>query len=499
MQPGDHLYLIDGSGYIFRAYHALPPLTRKSDGLPVGAVQGFCNMLNKLLRDTKLGERPTHLAVVFDKSGTTFRNALYEGYKANRPEAPADLIPQFALIRQATAAFNVACIEQEGFEADDLIATYADMAVAQGASVRIVSSDKDLMQLVAPGIRLYDTMKDKEIGEEQVLEKFGVAPDRVIDVQALAGDSVDNVPGVPGIGVKTGAQLIHEYGDLESLLNRASEIKQPKRRESLIQFADQARLSKALVTLKRDVPVTIPLDDFAIMPSQASKLIGFLKAMEFTALTRRIASEIDADPSAIDPIEVDISHWTPEASPIEAAALQPIAQEAAPQAQSKIEAAATVVISGPQELAQKIAQKMKALPIQTQTYECVQNLDALEKWIERARAQGHVAIDTETSSLDALQAELIGISMAVTPGEACYVPLNHRHSDGLDFGGGIEQVDFREALARFKALLEDASILKIGQNFKYDMAIFANHGIHVQSADCTMLMSYTLDLSLIHI
>ena len=249
LKSGDHVYLIDGSGYIFRAYHALPPLTRKSDGLPVGAVQGFCNMLWKLMKDMKAGEKPTHLAVIFDKSEQTFRKRIYADYKAHRPDPPADLLPQFGLIRQATRAFNVACVEQDDYEADDLIATYARQAAEAGATVRIVSSDKDLMQLVRPGVRLYDTMKDKEIGEAEVFEKFGVKPDKVIDVQALAGDSVDNVPGVPGIGVKTGAQLITEYGDLETLLTRAPEIKQPKRRENLIQFAEQARISKQLVTL----------------------------------------------------------------------------------------------------------------------------------------------------------------------------------------------------------------------------------------------------------
>ena len=312
LKPGDHLYLVDGSGYIFRAYHALPPLTRKSDGLPVGAVQGFCNMLWKLLKETRANEKPTHLAVIFDESSKTFRNDIYPEYKAHRPEPPADLRPQFGLIRQATRAFNVACVEQANYEADDLIATYARQAVEAGATCRIVSSDKDLMQLVRKGVTLLDTMKDRELGEEAVLEKFGVKPDKVVDVQALAGDSVDNVPGVPGIGVKTGAQLITEYGDLETLLARAPEIKQQKRRENLIEFAEQARLSKRLVTLDDKVPVDHDVGSFAVDTPRASDLIGFLKALEFTSFTKKIAGELEADSSAIEPAPIEIKFWPPE-------------------------------------------------------------------------------------------------------------------------------------------------------------------------------------------
>ncbi len=312
LKPGDHLYLVDGSGYIFRAYHALPPLTRKSDGLPVGAVQGFCNMLWKLLKETRANEKPTHLAVIFDQSSKTFRNDIYPEYKAQRPEPPADLRPQFDLIRQATRAFNVASVEQANYEADDLIATYARQAVEAGATCRIVSSDKDLMQLVRKGVTLLDTMKDKELGEEAVFEKFGVKPDKVIDVQALAGDSVDNVPGVPGIGVKTGAQLITEYGDLETLLARASEIKQQKRRENLIEFADQARLSKRLVTLEDKVPVEHDVGSFAVDTPRASDLIGFLKALEFVSFTKKIAGELEADMASIEPSTIEIKYWPPE-------------------------------------------------------------------------------------------------------------------------------------------------------------------------------------------
>ena len=488
IQAGDHLYLIDGSGYIFRAFHALPPLTRKSDGLPVGAVQGFCNMLNKLLRETNHGHRPTHLAVIFDKSSVTFRNALYSAYKANRAETPADLIPQFALIRQATRAFNVPCIEQDGYEADDLIATYAEQAVAAGASVRIVSSDKDLMQLIGRGISLYDTMKDKEIGPDEVVEKFGVPPEKVIDVQSLAGDSVDNVPGVPGIGIKTGAQLITEYGDLETLLARAGEIKQPKRRESLIEFAEQARLSKALVTLMKNVPVETPLEQFGVAQPQAKQLIGFLKAMEFTALTRRIASEIEADANEIEPALVDVTHWQAPAS-AEAEVVNHHDAPASP-------ASASSMPFTPQMRAQEAAARLANVPFAREAYECVTTMARLEHWIGRAYQQGFVAVDTETNSLDTMRAELVGVSLCVAPGEACYIPLAHRSGDGLDFGGSITQVPFAAAIAALKPLLEDASITKVGHNLKYDLSVLHHHGIDVWPTDCTMLMSYALDSGL---
>lgn len=292
----DHVYLVDGSGYIFRAYHALPPLTRKSDDMPVGAVSGFCNMLYKLLEDTKQGDKPTHFAVIFDPKGGSFRNKIYKEYKAHRPPPPEDLIPQFGLIREAVKAFNVPAIEMVGFEADDLIATYAAQAAAQGAKVTIVSSDKDLMQLVNDKIEMVDTMKNKKMGAAEVMEKFGVPPSGVIDVQSLAGDSADNVPGVPGIGVKTAALLINEYGDLDQVLARAEEVKQTKRRENLIEFAEQARISRELVTLKQDIDVEVPLSDFGVIEPEAVTLIGFLKAMEFTQLTRRLAAHFDADP-----------------------------------------------------------------------------------------------------------------------------------------------------------------------------------------------------------
>ena len=493
VKPGDHVYLIDGSGYIFRAYHALPPLTRKSDGLPIGAVHGFCAMLNKLLRETPGGERPTHLAVIFDKSSRSFRNEIYKEYKANRSEPPADLIPQFGLIRQAVAAFNVPSIEQEGFEADDLIGTYACEAVRRGATVRIVSSDKDLMQLVRPGILLYDTMKDIEIGEAQVMEKFGVPAAKVIDVQALAGDSIDNVPGVPGIGVKTGAQLITEYGDLETLLSRASEIKQPKRRESLIAFADQARLSRRLVELKCDVPVDTPLEDFGVAVPDAKTLVGFLKAMEFTTLTRRIASELDADAAEIEGVPVLVEGWPPGGEAAAPEAAMNGSPSRTPQRAASGEGS-TFAPSGLLDAARKEA----GLPFDYEAYESVTEPDALARWIEAVMKAGHVAIDTETTSLDPMRADLVGISLAVAPGRACYIPLAHRKFDGLDFAGGeeIRQLPRADVIAALKPLLEDPGILKIGQNLKYDYTIFRRHGVRIASYDDTMLMSYATESGL---
>src|SRR3954467_9266773 len=300
---GDHVFLVDGSSYIFRAYHALPPLNRKSDGLQVNAVLGFCNMLWKLLREMPEDNRPTHLAIVFDKSEVTFRNKLYPDYKAHRPPAPDDLIPQFAFIREAVRAFDLPCLEQAGYEADDLIATYVAEACERGATATIVSSDKDLMQLVTDCVTMYDTMKDRRIGIAEVIEKFGVPPEKVVDVQALAGDSTDNVPGVPGIGIKTAAQLIVEYGDLEQLLFRATEIKQPKRREALIENADKARISRQLVLLDAHVKLDVPLDELAVHEPDARKLIAFLKAMEFSTLTRRVAAYSQIDPADIQPDE----------------------------------------------------------------------------------------------------------------------------------------------------------------------------------------------------
>jgi DNA polymerase-1 len=502
LQPGDHLYLIDGSGYIFRAYHALPPLTRKSDGLPVQAVHGFCAMLWKLLREMNAGQKPTHLAVVFDKSEQTFRKEIYPEYKAHRPDPPADLRPQFGLIRQATRAFNVACVEQENYEADDLIATYARQAVESGATCRIVSSDKDLMQLVRPGVALYDTMKDREIGEAEVLEKFGVTPDKVIDVQALSGDSVDNVPGVPGIGIKTGAQLITEYGDLETLLARASEIKQQKRRENLIQFADQARISKRLVTLDDRVPVEHDISSFAIDQPKPSEIIGFLKTLEFTTLTRKISGDIAADASAIEPVPIEIKFWPPEGEKL------PLPEPSSRRTPGPMEkAGADLTGKGPSrgpmgpgvrrddELGDDVAVALRAIPFRHADYETVMSLEALDRWIAEATDRGQVAIDTETDSLDAMQANLVGVSLATAPGRACYIPLAHKgNGSGLFGGEAVEgQIPVEQALARLKPLLEDPAVLKIGQNFKYDMLMLSRYGIEVMPIDDTMLISYAIE------
>ncbi|MGB8313216.1 MAG: DNA polymerase I [Aestuariivirga sp.] len=502
LKPGDHLYLVDGSGYIFRAYHALPPLTRKSDGLPVGAVQGFCNMLWKLLKETRANEKPTHLAVIFDQSSKTFRNEIYPEYKAHRPEAPADLRPQFDLIRQATRAFNVASVEQANYEADDLIATYARQAVEAGATCRIVSSDKDLMQLVRPGITLLDTMKDKELGEEAVLEKFGVKPDKVVDVQALAGDSVDNVPGVPGIGVKTGAQLITEYGDLETLLARASEIKQQKRRENLIEFAAQARLSKRLVTLEDKVPVEHDVGSFAVDTPRASDLIGFLKALEFTSFTKKIAGELEADSSAIEPAVIEIKFWPPEGG--EDVPITPHHDRASTRSSPPGEASKEDVRfktghdeiegDGPDGIAE--AEKaLLAIPFVHADYETVSTLAALDRWIAGATEQGYVAVDTETDSLDSMQAGLVGVSLSTTPGKACYIPLAHASGSGGLFGSEktAGQIKLEEAIAHLKPLLENPAVLKIGQNLKYDLQVLRRYGTDIRPIDDTMLISYALE------
>jgi DNA polymerase I len=484
LKPGDHLYLIDGSGYIFRAYHALPPLTRKSDGLPVGAVQGFCNMLWKLLKETNAGQKPTHLAVIFDHSSKSFRNAIYPQYKAQRPEPPADLRPQFGLIRQATRAFNVASVEQENYEADDLIATYARQAVEAGATCRIVSSDKDLMQLIRPGVALYDTMKDREVGEPEVLEKFGVTPDKVIDIQSLAGDSVDNVPGVPGIGVKTAAQLLTEYGDLETLLARAPEIKQQKRRENLIEFAEQARISKKLVTLDDHVPVTHDVSSFAVDTPKASQLIGFTKALEFTSFTKKVAGELDCDATAIEPIPVEVKFWPPEGVELP----PPPAPRAAPKAKAE-DTPAT-----PPPPSQENA-ALLAIPFVHADYETVTSLRALKDWAAAAYEKGYIALDTETDSLDSMSANLVGVSLALSPGKACYIPLQHKASGGGLFGGELVegQIPLADAIAVLKPLLEDPSILKIGQNLKYDIEVLTRHGIAVTPIDDTMLISYVLE------
>jgi len=474
LKKGDHLYLIDGSGYLFRAYHALPPLTRKSDGMPTGAVSGYCNMLWKLLEDMK-SDAPTHLAVIWDAGSQTFRNDIYKEYKAHRPPAPEDLVPQFPLVRDATRAFGVACVEMAGYEADDLIATYARLAREAGARCTIVSSDKDLMQLVVDGeVELYDTMKYKRIASPEVLEKFGVTPDKVVQVQALAGDSTDNVPGVRGIGIKTAAELICTYGDIETLISRAGEIKQPKRRETIIENAENARISLRLVTLDQNVPIKETLDEFAVHEPNPQELIAYLKAMEFGTITRRVASHFGvADVEGIS------------AAPVTAAAPRP---QPVPQALA--------------EAPEPGAALRK--PIDHADYVAVTDEKTLDAWVARAFAAGAVCVDTETTSLDPMQARLCGVSLAVTPGEACYIPTGHRRGDGLNFdfsenGDGndaIAQLPEALVLARLKPLLEDDAILKIGQNLKYDALVLLQRGIRLHPIDDTMLMSYVIEAGL---
>ena len=511
MKKGDHLFLVDGSGFIFRAFHALPPLTRKSDGLPVGAVSGFCNMLWKLLtdaRDTSVGVTPTHFAVIFDYSSKTFRKELYPDYKANRSAPPEELIPQFGLIREATRAFNLPCLETEGFEADDLIATYARKAEAIGADVTIISSDKDLMQLVTPTVHMYDSMKDKQIGIPDVIEKWGVPPEKMIDLQSLTGDSTDNVPGVPGIGPKTAAQLLEEFGDLDTLLARAGEIKQVKRRENIIANADLVRLSRELVTLKTDVPLDVPLDALVLENQDGPKLIGFLKTMEFTTLTRRVADACGCDASVIDPAPVKVE-WGPAAHGPDLDAAAPADATAAPSSAAKTAAAPAAAAPGyptPADLVAARAQAFHGKAIDTTAYQAIRDLDTLKAWIDAARETGLVAFDTETTSIDPMLAELVGFSLAIadngersgsTDIRAAYVPLAHKtgrddlFSDGLKLAEG--QIPMAEALEALKGLLEDPSILKVAQNLKYDYLLMKRYGIVIKGFDDTMLISYVLD------
>ena len=465
LKKSDHLYLVDGSGYIFRAFHALPPLTRKSDKLPVGAVAGFCNMLVRLMDDMAAEESPTHLAVIFDASGKTFRNDIYPDYKANRDAPPEDLIPQFPLVREAVKAFGIPSIELQGYEADDLIAAYTHAATQSGARVSIVSSDKDLMQLVTDRVNMIDTMKDRKIGPAEVLEKFEVGPERVIDVQSLAGDSVDNVPGVPGIGIKTAALLINEYGDLETLLERAGEIKQNKRRENLIEFAEQARISRELVTLRTDTPLPVDMSEMGLTPPEAGMLMGFLKAMEFNTLTRRVSKRYDIN---ADDYEAS-SDLAAKPTAISSSATTEKATSDLPPAMTDMP------------------------PIDSSAYECVTDMAVLDNWIEDIIATGYVAIDTETDGLDAVSCRLVGISLATRPGHACYIPLAHGIGEGLALADDVpSQLAEADVLARLKPLLQDASIMKILQNAKFDLQVLGQRKIEVHPVEDTMLMSYAL-------
>jgi len=538
MQQGDHVFLVDGSGYIFRAYHALPPLTRKSDDLPCGAVSGFCNMLWKLICDARGGferkdghakaDRPAHslglkgapayFAVIFDYSSQTFRKEIYPEYKANRPAPPADLIPQFGLIRAATRAFNLPCIEMEGYEADDILATYARMAEKAGAEVTIVSSDKDLMQLVGPHISLYDSMKNKSAGPAEVEAKWGVPPAQMVDFQALVGDAVDNVPGVSGIGPKTAAELLAKFGSLEAVLAGAAEIPQKKRRETLIEQADQARLSRRLVQLCDTVPVKQDLESLALLPPDGPQLIKFLKAMEFNSLTRRVAAALDIDAAAIEPEYLDVA-WPPEgaeagggAAAENAAAHGPelpaaggaekgagggafLSGQAAAAAPSSYDTGAS-----PRRLAEYAAAQAKAAKIDRSQYVLMTEPKQLADWLQSARAQGFFAFDTETTSLNALQAQLVGFSLALSPGRAAYIPLRHVQgafdADGQGdlLGGGPKmrpgQMPLKGALDLLKPILADDSVLKIGQNIKYDCHIMAGEGLAIRGFDDTMLMAY---------
>src|SRR6478752_3860128 len=501
---GDHVFLVDGSSYIFRAYHALPQLNRKSDGLQVNAVLGFCNMLWKLLRDMPEDNRPTHLAIIFDKSEITFRNKLYPDYKAHRPPAPDDLIPQFPLIREAVRAFDLPCLEQIGFEADDLIATYVRQACERGATATIVSSDKDLMQLVTDCVTMYDTMKDRRIGIAEVIEKFGVPPEKVVEVQALAGDSTDNVPGVPGIGIKTAAQLIVEYGDLEQLLFRATEIKQPKRREALIEHAEKARISRQLVLLDDKVDLEVPLDDLAVHEPDARKLIAFLKAMEFSTLTRRVAEFSQIDPANVD-ADPGYSSGASVFSPLPPSDVVPApgagAPAQAPAGQRNTSASKEDKAASPKgapiSLAAAREEALRKLPVDRSKYQAVKTLAELNAFIARIHDAGHVAVEIRGNSIDPMQADLCGIALALAPNEACYVPLAHKQSGGgaglFDAGLAPDQVKHTDAIEALRPVLESPGILKIGFDVKFTAVMLAQHGITLRNADDAQLISYVLD------
>ena len=455
--PQSHVVLVDGSAYIFRAFHALPPLTRKSDGLPIGAVAGFCNMLFKMLKGQKDENRPTHFSVIFDASESTFRNEIYPDYKANRGAPPEELVPQFPLTRDATRAFGAPAIEMMGFEADDLIATYARQAEEAGARVTIISSDKDLMQLVTERVSMLDPMKNKTIGPKEVEEKFGMGPEHVIDIQALAGDSTDNIPGVPGIGVKTAALLLQEYGDLETLLERADEIKQKGRREKLLEHADLARVSKRLVTLDTNVDVEVTLEEMGVTDPDVDALFDFLEAMGFRTLTARVREALGAGEG--DGIRADDTK---------------------------------TMIAPP-----AMRDSYPNTTFDHARYECVQDEARLQHWIDRAHAVGVVAVDLETDSLDSRAANLVGVCLAVDDNEACYVPLGHKGEGdllgALEGSRAPEQIDMDRALQMLRPMLESESVLKVGQNFKYDLGVFLRHGLFPAPYDDTMLISYALE------
>lgn len=461
IDKNSHVVLVDGSAYIFRAYHALPPLTRKTDGLPIGAVAGFSNMLFKLLQNQNDMDRPTHFAVIFDASGHTFRNEIYDLYKANRGETPEDLIPQFPLTREATIAFGSPSIEMTGYEADDLIATYARIADEAGARCTIISSDKDLMQLVTENVIMRDPMKNKDIGIQEVIEKFGVEPARVIDVQALAGDSVDNIPGVPGIGVKTAVLLLNEYGPLEELLERSGEIPQKGRREKMLANKEQALLSKKLVTLKTDIDLEVPIEDLAVTDPDVDVLFDFLERMTFRTLTARVRAALGE--GATDGLRKDDT-----------------ASAAAP---AELDTPENVIFDA-------------------EKYVCVQDVETLRDWVNKAMEARVVAVDLETNSLDSAAAKLVGVCLSHADNEACYIPLGHVGSGNSAEGGDMfgaaapTQIPMQEALDILEPLLHSPSVLKVGQNFKYDLGVFHRYGLHPAPYDDTMLISYCLETGL---
>jgi DNA polymerase-1 len=500
--PGDHVFLVDGSSFVFRAYFQSIRQDQKynyrSDRLPVGAVRLFATKVLQFLRDGAAGITPTHIAIIFDKSENSFRRELYPAYKAHRPEPPEDLVPQFPLMRATVRAFGLSPIEQDRYEADDLIATYARLARERGADVLIVSADKDLMQLIEPGVAMFDPAsgtgdtrrEERRIGVPEVMEYFGVPPEKVVDVQALAGDSTDNVPGAPGIGIKTAAQLINEYGSLEALLERAQEIKQPKRRETLTkpECVELIRVSKQLVTLVRDVDLEVPLDSLGLPKLEGEKLVAFLKAMEFTTITRRVGEICGVDANGVepDPAFVGPAGWRSRNG--EAVAPPPApAAEAAPAPKAADEPT-------PQHLAAARAAEARAHGFDVSKYVAVRTLVELNAWIARAEEAGVVAFDTETTSLDPIRADLVGVSLGVAPGDACYIPINHVQGEGL-FGDGRlpDQLEEADVIARLKPLLEARHVLKVGQNVKFDWHMFKQRGVEVAPFDDTMLMSYALD------
>src|SRR5208283_3445355 len=500
--PGDHVFLVDGSSFVFRAYYQSIRQDQKynyrSDRLPIGAVRLFATKMLQFIREGAAGIKPTHLAIIFDKSENSFRREIYPPYKAHRPDPPADLVPQFPLMRATVRAFGMIPVEQDRYEADDLIATYARQAREKGADVLIVSADKDLMQLIEPKVAMYDPAsgerEERRIGPAEVVEYFGLGADKVVDIQALAGDSTDNVPGAPGIGVKTAAQLIGEYGDLDTLLARASEIKQPKRREALTlpENVKRIRISQKLVTLVRDVPLECPLEHLAAPTLDGKELVAFLKAMELTTITRRVGELCGVDVSAIepDPHFAGPAGWRARNGE---SALAPEAET--PPAPTPEAPLAAPEGTTPADLMRTRANEAKA-PVDRSAYKTVRSLDELSAWIARAHEDGVVAFDTETSSLDPLRADLIGVSLAVSPNEACYIPIGHRiGADDLFSGGGLvpDQIREEDAIALLKPLLEATGVLKIGQNVKFDMQVFAQRGVTVAPIDDTMLISYALD------